>query len=303
MADTEILLESGTNEIEIMQFTIYGELYGINVAKVREIMMANKVKPIPHSHEAVEGIFKPRDILLTVIDLPKYLTGKESERNARDLFIITNFNKTHIAFRVHSVVGISRISWEHIQKPDKTITYGEEGVATGIAQCDNQLVTILDFEKIVADIAPETGIQLEEIEKLGKRNRKESRIILAEDSILLSRMIKEALAKAGYDNILAFNNGKEAWDYLQSVREDQDFEKKVSLIITDIEMPEMDGHRLTKLVKEDQIMKDTPLIIFSSLINSEMRIKGKSLGADEQLSKPEIGHLVEVMDTLLERRG
>lgn len=303
MADTEILLESGTNEIEIMQFTIYGELYGINVAKVREIMMANKVKPIPHSHEAVEGIFKPRDILLTVIDLPKYLTGKESERNARDLFIITNFNKTHIAFRVHSVVGISRISWEHIQKPDKTITYGEEGVATGIAQCDNQLVTILDFEKIVADIAPETGIQLEEIEKLGKRNRKESRIILAEDSILLSRMIKEALAKAGYDNILAFNNGKEAWDYLQSVREDQDFEKKVSLIITDIEMPEMDGHRLTKLVKEDQIMKDTPLIIFSSLINSEMRIKGKSLGADEQLSKPEIGHLVEVMDTLLERKG
>ena len=303
MADTEILLESGTNEIEIMQFTIYGELYGINVAKVREIMMANKVKPIPHSHEAVEGIFKPRDILLTVIDLPKYLTGKESERNARDLFIITNFNKTHIEFRVHSVVGISRISWEHIQKPDKTITYGEEGVATGIAQCDNQLVTILDFEKIVADIAPETGIQLEEIEKLGKRNRKESRIILAEDSILLSRMIKEALAKAGYDNILAFNNGKEAWDYLQSVREDQDFEKKVSLIITDIEMPEMDGHRLTKLVKEDQIMKDTPLIIFSSLINSEMRIKGKSLGADEQLSKPEIGHLVEVMDTLLERRG
>lgn len=303
MADTEILLESGTNEIEIMQFTIYGELYGINVAKVREIMMANKVKPIPHSHEAVEGIFKPRDILLTVIDLPKYLTGKESERNARDLFIITNFNKTHIAFRVHSVVGISRISWEHIQKPDKTITYGEEGVATGIAQCDNQLVTILDFEKIVADIAPETGIQLEEIEKLGKRNRKESRIILAEDSILLARMIKEALAKAGYDNILAFNNGKEAWDYLQSVREDQDFEKKVSLVITDIEMPEMDGHRLTKLVKEDQIMKDTPLIIFSSLINPEMRIKGKSLGADEQLSKPEIGHLVEVMDTLLERRG
>lgn len=302
MADTEILLESGTNEIEIMQFTIYGELYGINVAKVREIMMANKVKPIPHSHEAVEGIFKPRDILLTVIDLPKYLTGKESERNARDLFIITNFNKTHIAFRVHSVVGISRISWEHIQKPDKTITYGEEGVATGIAQCDNQLVTILDFEKIVADIAPETGIQLEEIEKLGKRNRKESRIILAEDSILLARMIKEALAKAGYDNILVFNNGKEAWDYLQSVREDQDFEKKVSLIITDIEMPEMDGHRLTKLVKEDQIMKDTPLIIFSSLINPEMRIKGKSLGADEQLSKPEIGHLVEVMDTLLERR-
>lgn len=303
MADTEILLESGTNEIEIMQFTIYGELYGINVAKVREIMMADTVKSIPHSHEAVEGIFKPRDILLTVIDLPKYLTGRESERNARDLFIITNFNKTHIAFRVHSVVGISRISWQDIQKPDKTITYGDEGVATGIAQCDHKLVTILDFEKIVADIAPETGIQLSEIDKLGHRDRRENHIVLAEDSILLTKMIKEALEKAGYVNIAAFNNGKEAWDYLNSIRNDADFRDQVSLIITDIEMPEMDGHRLTKLVKEDEKMKDIPLIIFSSLINSEMRIKGKALGADEQLSKPEIGHLVEVMDTLIERRG
>lgn len=300
MADTEILLESGTNEIEIMQFTIYGELYGINVAKVREIMMADAVKSIPHSHEAVEGIFKPRDILLTVIDLPKYLTGRESEKNTRDLFIITNFNKTHIAFRVHSVVGISRISWKNIQKPDKTITYGDEGVATGIAQCDDKLVTILDFEKIVADIAPETGIQLSEIDQLGVRDRREECIVLAEDSVLLSKMIKEALGKAGYTNIVAFNNGKEAWDYLESIRDDVDFAKKVSLIITDIEMPEMDGHRLTKLVKEDQKMKKIPLIIFSSLINTEMRIKGKSLGADEQLSKPEIGHLVEVMDLLIE---
>ncbi len=303
MADTEILLESGTNEIEIMQFTIYGELYGINVAKVREIMMADHVKPVPHSHEAVEGIFKPRDILLTVIDLPKYLTGREGEKKTRDLFIITNFNKTHIAFRVHSVVGISRISWKDIQKPDKTITYGEEGVATGIAQCDDKLVTILDFEKIVVDIAPETGIQMSEINALGSRSRRDSRIILAEDSILLTRMIKEALVKAGYDNIVAFNNGQEAWDYLESVRDDEDFHEKVSLIITDIEMPKMDGHRLTKLVKEDSIMKEVPLIIFSSLINSEMMIKGKQLGADEQLSKPEIGHLVEVMDTLLERKG
>ncbi len=107
MAETEILLESGTNEIEIMEFTIYGELYGINVAKVREIMMSDKVKPIPHAHPSVEGIFKPRDILLTVIDLPYYLTGSKTEQQPKDLFIITNFNKLHIAFRVHSVVGIS----------------------------------------------------------------------------------------------------------------------------------------------------------------------------------------------------
>ena len=301
MADTEILLESGTNEIEIMQFTIFGELYGINVAKVREIMMADKVKPVPHSHEAVEGIFKPRDILLTVINLPRYLTGDSGDKNERDLFIVTNFNKMHIAFRVHTVVGISRISWEDIQKPDKTLTNGEDGVATGIAQCGGQLVTILDFEKIVAEIAPETSIQVDEIDRLGDRIPRDNRIILAEDSILLTKMIKDSLFRAGYSNLMNFNNGKEAWDYLSSIRNEPDFYKRAALLITDIEMPEMDGHRLTKLVKSDEKLKRLPLIIFSSLINEEMHLKGKQLGADEQLSKPEIKHLVEVIDRLLER--
>jgi two-component system chemotaxis response regulator CheV len=302
MAETEILLESGTNEIEIMEFTIYGELYGINVAKVREIMMSDKVKPIPHAHPSVEGIFKPRDLLLTVIDLPYYLTGSKGEKQGKDLFIITNFNKLHIAFRVHSVVGISRISWKNIQKPDDTISRGDEGVATGIAQCGTDLVTILDFEKIVADIAPETGIQLDDINKLGKRASVANPILIAEDSILLTKMIEAALKKAGYENLTFKNNGQEAWNYLSQIRDDSDLDQKVSLIITDIEMPEMDGHRLTKLVKEDKKLKHIPLVIFSSMINQELMIKGKQLGADEQLSKPEIAHLVEVIDHLLQRR-
>lgn len=301
MAKTEILLESGTNEIEIMEFTIYDELYGINVAKVREIMMSDKVKPVPHSHKSVEGIFKPRDVMLTVVDLPHYLTGRKTEPGPRDLFMVTNFNKMMIAFRVHTVVGIQRISWKNIQKPDKTLNKGEEGIATGIAQCGEDLVTVLDFEKIVADIAPETGIQISEIEALGARKRDDHTIVFAEDSVLLSKMVEASLTKAGYHNIRKFNNGKEAWDYLCSVREDQDSSKKVNLIITDIEMPEMDGHRLTKLVKSDEKLKKIPLIIFSSLISEEMEIKGRQLGADEQLSKPEIGHLVEVIDHLLQK--
>ena len=164
-----ILLESGTNEIEIMKFTIQGEFYGINVAKVKEIMMAEKVKAMPHAHPAVEGIFKPRDILITVIDLGFYLTGERLDHKARELFIVTNFNKMTVAFRVQSIEGISRISWKDIQKPDKTLTNGDDGVATGIAQCAGELVTILDFEKIVAEIAPETSIQLSEVDQMGDR--------------------------------------------------------------------------------------------------------------------------------------
>jgi len=298
----EILLESGTNEIEVMKFTIDGNLYGINVAKVMEIMMSAPVKTMPHTHPSVEGIFKPRDVVLTVVNLPRYL-GHEMPNQERDIFIITNFNKMHIAFRVNTVVGISRISWTDIQKPDKTINGGDEGVSTGIAQCNGELVTILDFEKIVAEIAPETSIQMGEIEKMGPRSRDQRPIVIAEDSVLLSKMIQEALLKAGYTNLTMFPNGLEMWEFLSGLKKEGTVREKAALIITDIEMPQMDGHRLTKLVKDDPDLKHIPLIIFSSLISNEMRIKGKELGADEQLSKPEIGHLVSVMDHLLEEKN
>lgn len=298
-----ILLESGTNEMEIMEFTIEGSLYGINVAKVREIMMSAPVHAMPHSHVAVEGIFKPRDQVITVVDLPKYLARHEVPKGEKDLFIITNFNKMHIAFRVHTVVGISRISWKDIQKPDKTVSGGPDGVATGIAQCGEDLVTILDFERIVAEIAPETTIQMSEVDALGQRSRSSQPIWIAEDSILLSRMIQEALSKAGYTNLKMFSNGAELWDAVQEWKGAEDQATHVALIITDLEMPQMDGHRLTKLLKSTEGLKNIPVVIFSSLITEEMYVKGKQLGADEQLSKPEIGHLIGVIDHLLEKSG
>ena len=297
-----ILLESGTNEIEIMKFTIAGNLYGINVAKVREIMISGQVKPMPHAHPAVEGIFKPRDVVLTVVNLPKYL-GEDGEKNPKDIFIVTNFNKVCIAFRVHSVDRIVRISWKDIQKPDKTVSGGSEGVATGIAQCGDELVTILDFEKIVAEIAPQTSIQMSEIDRLGYRERKDAPILVAEDSMLLSKMIEEALHKSGYANVTMFPDGQELWNRLQSFRDVEPLSSAVALVITDIEMPQMDGHRLTKLIKDDKQLRTIPVIIFSSLITEEMRKKGKELGADDQMSKPEIGHLVGVIDRLLAREG
>ena len=296
-----ILLESGTNEIEVMKFTIGGNLFGINVAKVLEIMISAPVKPMPHAHPAVEGIFRPRETVITVVDLPKYL-GMDSPKDPKDIFIITNFNKMCIAFRVHTVDRISRISWTDISKPDKTVSGGAESVATGIAQCDGELVTILDFERIVAEIAPETSIKESDVERLGPRDRDERPIWVAEDSALLSKMIESSLHKANYANLRMFPNGMELWEALQMLPEADDPVNDVALIITDIEMPQMDGHRLTKLVKGDgSRFREIPLIIFSSLISEEMRIKGRELGADEQLTKPEIAHLVDVMDHLLDR--
>lgn len=299
---SEILLESGINELEIMEFTIGDQLFGINVAKVREIMMVEPVKHMQKSNQYVEGVFKPRDKVLTVINLASFLELDESEKPERDIFIITGFNNSEYAFHVHTVVGIDRIYGTQLKKPDPVIFGGKEGVATGIVEFDDKLITILDFEAIVAEICPESSIMYESIDKLGDRTRNDTHVLVAEDSTLLSKMILDALHKSGYVNTVKFSNGQEAWDYLCKIRDGVgSVDDYVNCIITDIEMPEMDGHRLTKLVKSDSSLNHIPLIIFSSLISDEMRIKGKELGANEQITKPEIGKLVGVIDSLTKK--
>lgn len=297
---TKILLESGTNELEIMEFTVGGELFGINIAKIREIMRAQETKRMPNSHNFVEGIFKQRGEVITVIDLAKCLNIERSENKSHDIFILTHFNKLNFAFRVESVVGIDRVSWEDIKKPDKVIYSGEDSVATAIAEYKDRLITILDFEKIIADISPETSITLDRLDELGDRVESEKKILVAEDSMMLSNLIIGFLHKSGYKNTVKFNNGKEAWDYLTEAKNSGlPISNYASCIVSDIEMPLMDGHRLTKLIKSDEKLKDIPVILFSSLISDELRIKGKEVGADEQITKPEIVELVNIIDRLI----
>ena len=170
-----------------------------------------------------------------------------------------------------------------------------------IIKIDGKLIIILDFEKIVTDISPETGLKVTDIEQLGTRRETNIPIVLAEDSALLRKLIIESLKKSGYENIFKAENGQEAWEYICKCRDNGTIEKDVKLLITDIEMPLMDGHRLTKLAKSDDTIKQIPLIIFSSLVNEEMKKKGESLGADAQLSKPEIGNLVRIVDDLVKK--
>ena len=280
LMDTKILLENGTNEFEVLEFTLKGNSYGINVAKIKEIITYQPVTPVPNAHPSIEGIFMPRDTMITAIDLKNCLQLGISEPGG--LFIVTNFNKLDIAFHVDSVVGINRVSWNDIIKPNATMNSAEAGVATGIIKINNKLIIVLDFEKIVTDINPETGLKITEIDALGDRTRNDVPILIAEDSPLLNKLIVDCLHKAGYTNLIHTENGQQAYD-----------------VITDIEMPMMDGHRLTKLIKSDEETQDIPVIIFSSLVNEEMKRKGESLGADAQLSKPEIGNLVKEVDKLV----
>lgn len=295
--DTKILLENGTNELEVLEFKLDGNAYGINVAKIKEIINYQEVTPVPNAHPSIEGIFMPRDTMITAIDLKNCLQRGVSKPGG--LFIITNFNKLDIAFHVDSVVGIHRVSWRDIIKPGATVSTTEDGVSTGIIKFDDRLIIILDFEKIVTDINPETGLKMTEIDELGERKRNNVPILIAEDSPLLNKLIVDSLHKAGYSNLIHTENGQQAYDVIQECKREGTLREHVQCIITDIEMPLMDGHRLTKLVKDDEVTKDIPVVIFSSLVNEEMKRKGEALGADAQLSKPEIGNLVRVVDQLI----
>jgi two-component system chemotaxis response regulator CheV len=295
--DTNILLESGTNELEILEFKLGENHYGINVAKIREILSYQPVTPVPNTHPSVEGIFMPRDTMITVINLKSCLRMPADDE--KGLFIITNFNKLDIAFHVDQVVGIHRVSWDEIIKPDSTINGDDGSVATGIIKMDNKLIVILDFEAIVADISPETGLRVNDLEQIGERARSDDPILIAEDSPLLSSLITDCLKKAGYVKQIVTFNGQEAWEKILEFDREGTLDEKIHCVITDIEMPKMDGHRLTKLIKSNDGLKHIPVIIFSSLVNDEMKRKGEQLGADAQLTKPEIGKLVDAIDGLL----
>lgn len=296
--DTNILLESGTNELEVLEFIIQGNHYGINVEKVREILPYHEITPVPNSHECIEGVFMPRDNIITVIDLFRAL-GFECEDRENNLLIVTNFNNLNIAFDVASVVGINRVSWSDVVKPDSTVSGPGTGIATGIIKKSDKLIIILDFERIVEEICPETSLKVSEINEFTGRERNQIPILIAEDSHMLSRLITDSLSKAGYSKITVKDNGQEAWDFLCELKKNNGVDYAVKCLITDIEMPQMDGHRLIKLIRETEGLKHIPIVVFSSLINDDMKRKGDSLGANAQISKPEIGKLVSILDGLV----
>ncbi|MCR5249187.1 MAG: chemotaxis protein [Lachnospiraceae bacterium] len=295
--DTNILLENGTNELEVLEFKLGNRYYGINVAKVREIITYQEVTPVPHAHPGIEGIFMPRGIMITAIDLKSCLQMGESEPGG--LFIITNFNSLDLAFHVDAVLGIHRVSWADIMKPSSTAAGNEDGVSTGIVKKGDKLIIILDFEKIIADINPEIGLKMTDVQAFSGRARIDVPILIAEDSALLNKLIVQALETAGYTRLTHTENGQQAWDLLTQWKQEGTLEKNAQCVITDIEMPQMDGHRLTKLIKSDEVLKDLVVVIFSSMINEDLRRKGEQLGADAQLTKPEIGSLVSAVDRLL----
>lgn len=297
---SKILLESGTNELEIVMFKVGSGTFGINVLKVREIINPLPITETPNGHPHVEGVIRLRQEVIPVVNLAQVLNFPPSENPQQDKFIISELNKIKVAFHVHSVSRIHRISWEQIEKPSQ-LSAGEQAHTIGIVKMDDEMSLLLDFEKIVVDISPESGVNVESLKVLGPRDRSTKRIVAAEDSAILRKLLNDTLAEAGYENVRFFENGRAAWEYLQALANDEtrDPSNEVNLIITDLEMPQMDGHHLTVKIKENPRLNPIPVVIFSSLITDDLYHKGEKVGASAQVSKPEIVQLVQHIDKLI----
>lgn len=328
---TDILLEAGTNELEIVEFYLDEEpkeeedqelnqedgeapeskrklrkgYYGINVAKVLEIIRMPEVTEMPEvSHPSVLGAFNLRSRIIPLLDLSMWLKKKRVEIEPPKV-IVTEFNSVTSAFMVSGVTRIHRISWEDVEAPNRYVSALSSDSITGVVKFDDRIVFILDLERIVSELNPDMRLKLDDnFEASGDTNYK---ALIADDSPLIREMIRDMLGQAGF-RVEKTTNGRECWERLLEIKQMAQQEKRpitdfVQVIVSDIEMPMMDGHHLCKRIKEDPVLRELPVILFSSLITEKLRHRGETVGADDQISKPEITYLAQRAQALIEGNG
>lgn len=296
-----ILLESGTGEVEILHFTVAGIHYAINVVKVKELLQIENISKVPNSHPAVSGLSLIRGEMISIVDLLYVLENKKNENVKTSMTLVCEFNKIKVGFAIESVLGINRIGWNMISKPDNLTA---NSLVIGNINLNNQIIMLLDFEKIVMDINPNTGINIDRAKNIEVKDRSNYKVAIADDSPMIRKVLLDTLTMAGFTKLKFFDDGMQAYDYLMMLAEKkgEDFVNDIDLLITDIEMPQLDGHALTRRVKEHRVLRKLPVIIFSSLITDDLLHKGESVGADAQMSKPEIENLVKLIDSILKIR-
>lgn len=316
MSHNNILLESGTNELEIVEFYIdeldedgtpYTGYYGVNVAKVLEIIRQPQTTEMPEAkHPCLLGAFNLRSKIVPLIDLSIWL-GKSQVPSENKKVIVTEFNHVINSFLVSGVTRIHRLSWEQIEPPDPNLSKFSEGSITGVVKFEDRIVLILDMERITADLNPKLSIRVEEVAPVEpiKSVDHTPRVLFADDSSMIRKTMDQGLTKAGF-LVETATDGKVAWERLLAVKAKAAQEEKpvtdfFDILISDIEMPAMDGHNLTKRVKDDPVLKALPVILFSSLITEALRHKGEAVGADDQISKPDIKTLAERARNLIDQ--
>ncbi|MHB8766914.1 MAG: chemotaxis protein CheW [Deferrisomatales bacterium] len=292
-----ILTEVGTNELEVVEFAVDDRPYVINVAKVREILGLPTVMPVPGSHPCMLGVFRSRDEVIPLLDLGRWLDATQPPDPRRAKIIVAEFNRAKVGFLVHGVSRIHRLSWTGLEAPkpgsivESRSALGFVRLGRGTAEGE-RIAFLLDFERIVGSIRPPGADGEEPDDGICRAERRRGKTVLvAEDSSVIRKVLENYLAKAGF-TVEITANGQEAWRCLEAGR-------RVDAVVSDIEMPVMDGHHLTRRIKSDPRFRGLPVVLYSSMIYEEMRRKGEAVGADAQICKPELKQLPETLDGLI----
>jgi len=299
---------AGTNKLEILMFSLGKDLrtgreetFGINVFKVREVMRIPAITRAPEMPPSVEGMVSLRGALVPVIDLAKYI-GMEAEGKP-DIMIVTEYNGHTQGFLVKSVDNILRLDWSAMRVPPEMLAAEMGGLVTAITELkDKRLVMMLDVEKVLS----ETGhfgsddIIFKSVKHLGKDDRT---VFFADDSSVARNQISKTLDAMGVKHISAIN-GRKAWDELARMADYADashtpLKSLLQVILTDVEMPEMDGYMLTRKIKADKRFNGIPVLMHSSLSNSQNAQLGKAVGVDEYVPKFEPQKLSQTLARLL----
>ncbi len=298
----KILTEVGTNEWQVVVFFLGQQAFAINVDKTREILRWTGCRPVPDANPAMIGITTVRGEVLPLVDLGKHLKIETTAEREHSKIIIAEFNELKLGFVVDGVERIYRINSDELDASLTGTFLGENSLY--VIKRDERNIILLDYERIVQTVNPSIMSQYRldssKATKLtdGLGNLNTYRILLAEDSPLIRRQVMDVLDQGGFHNVESVGHGKAAWDRLCE-EEPGHFD----LLISDIEMPKMDGFALTRLVKESESQKGMPVIIFSSIMAEDIRRKAASVGADAQITKPEIGGLLEKVCELLRERN
>lgn len=305
-----ILLESGTNELEVLELYIAERLpdgtvvpcyFGVNVAKVMQVIEAPTFSaPESASNPCFMGMIDIRNMMVPVLDLSRWLR-MDMVRSEYDVIMVTEFSNAVTGFLVSGVTEIHRVGWQQVQPPSGYISKIGTNCIVGMVDLGDHFVQLVDLENVLADLDPAT---FEKAVREGPRANRTYRALVADDSATIRLMLRKNLEAANFDPMLV-NNGQEALNQLRAFRNRMEQEGRplsdyVDIVISDIEMPLMDGFTLTKNIKEDSVLGRLPVILYSSLITNELRHKGDSVGADDQISKPDLDTMAQRALQLLE---
>jgi two-component system, chemotaxis family, chemotaxis protein CheV len=302
--DSGVLLEAGTNEVEILVFRVGSLRCGVNVAKVREVRRTEAVLPLPQHPAAILGVIAVREHIVSLVDLRAFLGCDESpDKDEEQTDLVLEFNSRLAAFRVQGIERVFRISWKDLMPLPKCP--GMVAPVTGVVLLEGDIVTLLDFESIGAFLGVNRGALVTRVADTPQGTKLCSRPLLyVDDSALIRRMLKDALTQAGYSNIRGFADGQEVWDFLEQLAneyEPANIGGQVGCVISDIEMPRMDGFHLTKRIREHTGLSKLPVVLFSSLVSKDNEKKGRQVGATAQISKPKWEDLTETLTYILQQ--